>query len=101
MCDGGHLCPRLYQCIAGSHDLFVAVALFIDGWHYFGGAPLAALASVSENYAATYNPDSSLYFDFFLRLFKWLCGDLALMLQPHISPRFCIYKVSETHEPFC
>ena len=74
--------------------LFVAAALFIDGWHYFGGAPLAALAAVSDSYAATYNPDSSLYFDFFSVFLSGFVVTFALMLQPHILTKV-LYLQSE------
>ena len=91
---GGTYAHAYTNALQGVMMLFVAAALFIDGWHYFGGAPLAALASVSENYAATYNPNSSLYFDFFSVFLSGFVVTFALMLQPHILTKV-LYLQSE------
>ena len=59
--------------------LFVSVGLFVHGWHYFGGQPLAALESVGSDYAAVH-PSSNLYFSMFSvyqRFHHYLCADAA------------------------
>ena len=91
---GGTYAHAYTNTLQGFMMLGIAVYLFIDGWHWFGGAPLEALRSVGEQYAAVYNRDSDLYFSFFSVFGSGFIVTFALMLQPHILTKV-LYLRSE------
>ncbi len=91
---GGTYAHAYTNTLQGIMMLGIAVYLFVDGWHFFEGAPLATLRGVSENYAAMYNPDSDLYFSFFSVFGSGFIITFALMLQPHILTKV-LYLRSE------
>ncbi len=91
---GGTYAHAYTNTLQGIMMLIIAVFLFVDGWHYFEGAPLVALRSVGENYAAVFNPDSDLYFSFFSVFASGFIITFALMLQPHILTKV-LYLRSE------
>jgi SSS family solute:Na+ symporter/sodium/pantothenate symporter len=81
---GGTYAHAYTNTLQGIMMLGVTLLLFVQGFKYFAGDPMAALASVSQQYAAPYNPDSNLYFDFFSVFVSGFVVTFALMLQPHI-----------------
>ncbi|MEE4191150.1 MAG: sodium:solute symporter family protein, partial [Halieaceae bacterium] len=91
---GGTYAHAYTNTLQGIMMLLIAVFLFADGWHYFEGAPLTTLRGVGENWAAVYNPDSDLYFDFFSVFASGFIITFALMLQPHILTKV-LYLRSE------
>ncbi|MEM6485849.1 MAG: sodium:solute symporter family protein, partial [Pseudomonadota bacterium] len=72
--------------------MIVTLLLFFDGLEYFGGDPLHALRAVGASYASAFNPDSSLYFDFFSVFVSGFIVTFALMLQPHILTKVLYLK---------
>ncbi len=91
---GGTYAHAYTNTLQGIMMLGIAVYLFVDGWHLFGGEPLVALRSVGDNYAAMFNPDSQLYFSFFSVFGSGFIITFALMLQPHILTKV-LYLRSE------
>jgi SSS family solute:Na+ symporter/sodium/pantothenate symporter len=91
---GGTYAHAYTNSLQGVMMLAIAVFLFIDGWHWFGGEPLAALRGVGENYAAILNRESDLYFSFFSVFGSGFIVTFALMLQPHILTKV-LYLRSE------
>ena len=89
---GGTYAHAYTNAIQGVLMLFVSVGLFVHGWHYFGGQPLAALASVSSDFAAVFNPSSNLYFSMFSVFTSGFIITFALMLQPHILTKVLYLK---------
>lgn len=81
---GGTYAHAYTNSLQGIMMLFVAGGLFLHGLHYLGDDPIAAVQRLGANYAAVYNPDSSLYFDFFSVFVSGFVITFALMLQPHI-----------------
>ena len=91
---GGTYAHAYTNTLQGVMMLGIALFLFVDGWHYFGGDPVAALEGVGQHYAAVYNPDSDLYFSFFSVFVSGFIITFALMLQPHILTKV-LYLRSE------
>jgi sodium/pantothenate symporter len=91
---GGTYAHAYTNTLQGVMMLGVAVLLFMQGFKYFAGDPLTALQAVGENYAAAFNPDSGLYFDFFSVFVSGFVVTFALMLQPHILTKV-LYLRSE------
>ncbi len=91
---GGTYAHAYTNTLQGIMMLGIALFLFVDGWHYFEGAPLETLRAVGENFAAVYNPDSDLYFSFFSVFASGFIITFALMLQPHILTKV-LYLRSE------
>lgn len=91
---GGTYAHAYTNTLQGVMMLGIAVFLFLDGWHWFGGEPLAALRNVGVHYAAPFNPDSDLYFSFFSVFGSGFIITFSLMLQPHILTKV-LYLRSE------
>jgi SSS family solute:Na+ symporter/sodium/pantothenate symporter len=91
---GGTYAHAYTNTLQGVMMLLVTLFLFAQGFKYFGGDPAGALQRVGEAYAAAYNPDSSLYFDFFSVFVSGFVVTFALMLQPHILTKV-LYLRSE------
>jgi SSS family solute:Na+ symporter/sodium/pantothenate symporter len=91
---GGTYAHAYTNTLQGVMMLLVTLFLFAQGFKYFGGDPWGALQRVGEAYAAAYNPDSSLYFDFFSVFVSGFVVTFALMLQPHILTKV-LYLRSE------
>ncbi|MFK7830064.1 MAG: sodium:solute symporter family protein [Congregibacter sp.] len=91
---GGTYAHAFTNTLQGLMMLVVTVLLFVQGFHYFEGNPLLALQAVSEQYAAPFNLDSDLYFDFFSVFVSGFVVTFALMLQPHILTKV-LYLCSE------
>ena len=89
---GGTYAHAYTNALQGVLMLFVSVGLFVHGWHYFGGQPLAALESVGSDYAAVFNPSSNLYFSMFSVFTSGFIITFALMLQPHILTKVLYLK---------
>lgn len=81
---GGTYAHAYTNTLQGVMMLLVTLVLFVQGWKYFDGDALAALANVGGDYAAAYNRSSDLYFDFFSVFVSGFIVTFALMLQPHI-----------------
>ncbi len=91
---GGTYAHAYTNTLQGVMMLLVTAGLFLQGWKYFGGDPMAALQSVGEQYAAPFNANSDLYFDFFSVFLSGFVVTFALMLQPHILTKV-LYLRSE------
>jgi SSS family solute:Na+ symporter/sodium/pantothenate symporter len=91
---GGTYAHAYTNTLQGVMMMGIAAYLFVDGWHWFGGAPLEALRGVGESYAAALNPDSDLYFSLFSVFGSGFIITFALMLQPHILTKV-LYLRSE------
>ncbi|REJ64885.1 MAG: sodium:solute symporter family protein, partial [Proteobacteria bacterium] len=89
---GGTYAHAYTNALQGLLMLFVSVGLFVHGWHYFDGQPLAALESVGSDYAAVFNPSSNLYFSMFSVFTSGFIITFALMLQPHILTKVLYLK---------
>lgn len=81
---GGTYAHAYTNTLQGFMMLFVVLFLFIYGFRHFDGDIGSALNSLGANYAAAYNADSNLYFDFFSVFLSGFIITFALMLQPHI-----------------
>lgn len=91
---GGTYAHAFTNTLQGVMMMLVTVLIFVQGFHYFEGDPMAALRAVGENYAAPFNAQSSLYFDFFSVFVSGFVVTFALMLQPHILTKV-LYLRSE------
>ena len=91
---GGTYAHAYTNTLQGFLMLAVALLLFAQGLPLFEGGFIAALRAVNDNYAAIYNPDSSLYFSFFSVFASGFIITFALMLQPHILTKV-LYLRSE------
>ena len=91
---GGTYAHAYTNTLQGFLMLAVAVLLFVQGLKYFEGGFFPALVSISDNYAAVYNPESNLYFSFFSVFASGFIITFALMLQPHILTKV-LYLRSE------
>lgn len=91
---GGTYAHAYTNTLQGVMMLGVTLLLFWQGWSYFEGDPVAALQAVGNDFAAPFNANSELYYDFFS---VFVCGfvvTFALMLQPHILTKV-LYLRSE------
>ena len=91
---GGTYAHAYTNTLQGVMMLGVTVLLFLEGFKYFAGDPMTALQSISAQYAAPFNADSNLYFDFFSVFVSGFVVTFALMLQPHILTKV-LYLRSE------
>jgi sodium/pantothenate symporter len=91
---GGTYAHAYTNTLQGLMMLIVTCVLFVQGFKYFAGDPAAALAAVGEEYAAAFNSESNLYFDFFSVFVSGFVVSFALMLQPHILTKV-LYLRSE------
>lgn len=91
---GGTYAHAYTNTLQGIIMLVVALLLFVLGLKYFDTGFLSELASVSENYAAVYNPDSELYYSFFSVFASGFIITFALMLQPHILTKVLYLRSS-------
>lgn len=72
--------------------VFVAGFLFIYGLKYFDGGFMTTIEQFGTNYASIYNPESSLYYDFFSVFAGGFIITFALMMQPHILTKILYLK---------
>ncbi len=91
---GGTYAHAYTNTLQGFMMMFVTVLLFVQGFKYFNGGFLEALDSIGPGFAATYNHDSDLYYDFFSVFGSGFIITFALMLQPHILTKV-LYLRSE------
>lgn len=91
---GGTYAHAYTNTLQGLMMILITVWLTVQGWKYFAGDPFAALAQVGEQYAAPFNRDSTLYFNFFSVFVSGFVVTFALMLQPHILTKV-LYLRSE------
>lgn len=91
---GGTYAHAYTNTLQGLMMMLITVVLTVQGWKYFAGDPLGALARIGEQYAAPLNRDSSLYFDVFSVFVSGFVVTFALMLQPHILTKV-LYLRSE------
>ncbi|MFV0276452.1 MAG: sodium:solute symporter family transporter [Parahaliea sp.] len=91
---GGTYAHAYTNTLQGLMMMAVTAGLFVEGWQYFGDAPLAALKTIGSDYAAPFNPSSNLYFSFFSVFVSGFVVTFALMLQPHILTKV-LYLRSE------
>jgi SSS family solute:Na+ symporter/sodium/pantothenate symporter len=81
---GGTYAHAYTNTLQGFMMIIVTVLLFIQGIKYFDGGFFHSLKSISDNYASSFNSDSSLYYSFFSVFGSGFIITFALMLQPHI-----------------
>ncbi|RBP51749.1 sodium:solute symporter family transporter [Arenicella xantha] len=91
---GGTYAHAYTNTLQGGMMLLIAIFLFADGFGFVDGGFIHSLQNVSENYAAVYNPESRLYFDFVSVFLSGFVVTFALMLQPHILTKV-LYLRSE------
>ena len=91
---GGTYAHAYTNTLQGIMMLLVTAVLFTQGLKYFGGDAIGSLQRFGENYAAAFNRDSNLYFDFFSVFVSGFVITFALMLQPHILTKV-LYLRSE------
>ena len=91
---GGTYAHAYTNTLQGIMMLLVTVVLFTQGLKYFGADAVGSLQRIGENYAAAFNRDSNLYFDFFSVFVSGFVITFALMLQPHILTKV-LYLRSE------
>jgi SSS family solute:Na+ symporter/sodium/pantothenate symporter len=91
---GGTYAHAYTNTLQGVMMLAITVILVVQGWKYFGDAPLAALRAVGTGYADAFNAGSDLYSDFFSVFVSGFVVTFALMLQPHILTKV-LYLRSE------
>ena len=72
----------------------MTVVLFVQGFKHFGGDVVGSLQQIGQDYAAAFNRESNLYFDFFSVFVSGFVITFALMLQPHILTKV-LYLRSE------
>ncbi len=89
---GGTYAHAYTNTLQGIMMIGVTIILFIGGVKYFDGGFFNALQSVSQEYAATLNADSNLYFNFFSVFGSGFIVTFALMLQPHILTKVLYLK---------
>ncbi len=81
---GGTYAHAYTNTLQGIMMILVTVVLFANGLKYFDGGFFASLQGIGESYAATFNNDSNLYYNFFSVFGSGFIITFALMLQPHI-----------------
>jgi SSS family solute:Na+ symporter/sodium/pantothenate symporter len=91
---GGTYAHAYTNTLQGIMMLLIALFLFAYGLPHLADGFMASLWSVDENYAAVFNPDSDLYFNFFSVFVSGFIVTFALMLQPHILTKV-LYLRSE------
>lgn len=91
---GGTYAHAYTNTVQGVMMIFVTVFLVLSGWQYFDRDISGALARISTDYAAAFNPSSSLYFDIFSVFISGFVVTFALMMQPHILTKV-LYLRSE------
>lgn len=91
---GGTYAHAYTNTLQGLMMLVIAVLLFVQGFKYLDAGFFESLRSVNSNYAAAYNSESPLYYDFFSVYVSGFVISFALMLQPHILTKV-LYLRSE------
>ena len=91
---GGTYAHAYTNALQGGMMLIIALYLFIDGLGLLGDGFFQSLANAGPQFASVYNPESSLYYDFFSVFVSGFVVTFALMLQPHI-----LTKVLYLREP--
>jgi SSS family solute:Na+ symporter/sodium/pantothenate symporter len=89
---GGSYAHAYTNTFQGFMMALVAIFIFFQGFYHFGGDVSGSLAALGENFMAAYNPDSSLYFDFFSVFLSGFIITFALMMQPHILTKMLYLK---------
>ena len=89
---GGVYAHAYTNAFQGALMVIISLIVFFSGWKYMSGGFFTSLASVSENYAAAFNPASGLYYDAFSVLISSFLITFALMLQPHILTKTLYLK---------
>ncbi|MGH1371396.1 MAG: sodium:solute symporter family transporter [Cellvibrionaceae bacterium] len=89
---GGSYAHAYTNTFQGVMMVGVSLFVFVQGFYHFGGDVSGALASVGENYASVFNPDSNLYYDFFSVFLSGFVITFALMMQPHILTKMLYLK---------
>lgn len=84
-----HVYTNTFQ---GFMMVFVSLYLIMHGIKYFDGGIIAALESVSPNYAKPINPDSLLYNDFFSVTGSVFIAVFGISMQPHILSKVLYLK---------
>ena len=89
---GGAYAHAYTNAFQGGLMVVISLIVFIGGLKYLDGGFLAKLTSVSANFAAPFNPESSLYHDAFSVLISSFLITFALMMQPHILTKVLYLK---------
>lgn len=89
---GGTYAHAYTNSMQGFMMMVIALVLFFSGLKYWNSGFLDQLQAVSANFAAVYNPESSLYNSFFSVFFSGFIITFALMFQPHILTKVLYIK---------
>jgi len=89
---GGTYAHAYTNAVQGVMMVFVAIVLVVTGFHYLEPAALRSVSSVDIHYAAAFNTNSTLYYDFFSVFLSSFIVSFALMLQPHILTKVLYLK---------
>lgn len=81
---GGAYAHAYTNCLQGILMAVIALLLFLGGFHTFEGSLVEGLRAQGSAYAAVFNPQSTLYYDFFSVMGSSFLITFALMMQPHI-----------------
>jgi len=97
---GGTYAHAYTNSLQGVMMLLVALGVFVHGLHYLGDDPLNRLRAFGADYAAIFNPSSSLYFGFFSVFVSGFVVTFALMLQPHILTKVLYLRSAKDANAF-
>lgn len=89
---GGSYAHAYTNTFQGVMMALVAIFIFVQGLYLLEQHSGDSLAKLGEHYFALYNPDSSLYFDFFSVFVSGFVVTFALMMQPHILTKMLYLK---------
>ncbi|MDJ0838881.1 MAG: sodium:solute symporter family protein [Acidobacteriota bacterium] len=89
---GGAYAHAYTNALQGVMMVFISIVVFSHGIINMEGGFFASIAAQGDNYAAIFNPDSELYFDFFSVFLSGFIITFALMMQPHILTKTLYLK---------
>jgi len=89
---GGVYAHAYTNAFQGVLMVIISLIIFVTGLKYFGNGFFSSLNSVSANFAAIFNPESTLYYDAFSVLISSFLITFALMMQPHILTKTLYLK---------
>lgn len=89
---GGVYAHAYTNAFQGGLMVVICLVIFVAGWQSMQGGFFENLQAVSSDYAAPFNPSSSLYYDAFSVLISSFLITFALMMQPHILTKVLYLK---------
>jgi len=89
---GGVYAHAYTNAFQGGLMVVICLIIFFSGTEYLDGNFFTWLEAVSPNFAAAFNPESTLYYDAFSVLISSFLITFALMMQPHILTKVLYLK---------